>query len=47
MLIEADLEDAGIKAKVNFAKEDLEVEKDDPKKIKEVVENLGYSLQEQ
>jgi copper chaperone CopZ len=48
LMIEADLEDIGIKAKCNFAKETLEVEFDPKKikerKIKETVKSSGYNL---
>jgi copper chaperone CopZ len=46
MLIESDLEDAGIKAKVSYAKCELCLisESADEKKIQEVVETAGYKL---
>ncbi len=48
MVIESDLEDAGIKAKCSFAKSALEVEFDptiiNEKKIKETVKSSGYIL---
>ncbi len=46
MLIESDLEDAGIKAKVSFAKCELCMvsEGGDEGKIREVVEKAGYKL---
>lgn len=45
MVIECDLEDAGIKAKCSYAKQCLEVEgKHDEKKVKEIVKNAGYGL---
>ena len=47
MVIESDLEDAGIKCKCDFAKETLEVEldhEDHEKKVHEVVKNAGYNL---
>lgn len=49
LMIEADLEDIGVKAKCNFVKEVVEVEFD-PKKIKEkqiedTVKTSGYILQ--
>ena len=47
-LIELDLEDAGITASCNWAKEVLEVEtngdKEKENKVKEIVENGGYTL---
>ena len=47
-LIELDLEDAGIKASCNYAKETLEVElnddKEKEKKVKDVIEKSGYQL---
>ncbi|KKQ98252.1 MAG: hypothetical protein UT24_C0007G0012 [Candidatus Woesebacteria bacterium GW2011_GWB1_39_12] len=47
-LIELDLEDAGIKASCNYAKETLEVElnddKEKEKKVKDVIEKGGYQL---
>jgi len=48
MMIESDLEDAGVKAKCSFAKEVLEVEFDPKKvseeKIKETVKSSGYLI---
>ena len=48
MLIESDLEDAGVKASCNWARETLVVEFDESKineeKIKEMVKTSGYSL---
>lgn len=48
MVIEGDLEDAGVKAKCSYAKQTLDVEFDEAKiaeiKIKEIVKNSGYSL---
>ena len=48
LLIESDLEDAGVKARCNYAKETLEVEFDEAKvdegKIKEVVVSSGYRI---
>jgi copper chaperone CopZ len=44
-MIELDLEDAGIAAKCDYAKECLEVEPNsDKQKIKEIVEASGYQL---
>jgi len=47
-MIELDLEDAGINASCNFAKETLEVDLDEnaksEKKIKEVVVKGGYQI---
>lgn len=47
-MIESDLEDAGIKARCNYAKQTLEVEFDekkiDEKKISEVVRASGYRV---
>ena len=47
-MIELDLEDAGIKAKCDYSKEELEVEFDEinhsEEKIKQVVEDGGYKL---
>lgn len=44
-MIELDLEDAGISAKCNFAKEVLEIEEDhDSKKVIEIVKKSGYSI---
>jgi len=46
-MIELDLEDAGIKASCNYAKETLEVEVDDHLKeeeVKNIVEKGGYEL---
>ena len=45
LLIEAELEDAGIKCKCSYAKQILEVEGDhDQTKIKEAVQKAGYEL---
>jgi len=48
LLIESDLEDAGVKARCNFAREVLEVEFDEKsvgeKKIADIVANSGYRL---
>ena len=46
LLIEGELEDAGIKARCSYAKQTLEVEdeKADNKKIKEAVQKAGYEL---
>jgi Zn2+/Cd2+-exporting ATPase len=48
MMIESDLEDAGVKASCSYAKQKLEVEFDPQqiteKKIHEVVKNAGYIL---
>ncbi len=48
MLIEAELEDQGVKAKCNFAKATLEVEynesKFDEAKIRSTVKQAGYTL---
>lgn len=48
LMIESDLEDAGVKAKCNYAKETLEVEFDEKKvtekKISDVVLKAGYQI---
>lgn len=48
LMIESDLEDAGVKARCNYAKELLEVEFDEKKieekKIAEVVAAAGYAI---
>lgn len=47
MVIESDLEDAGIIAKCSYAKQVLEVEnhdKVDQNKIKEIIKKAGYEL---
>ena len=47
MLIESELEDAGIKAKVSYAKETLEVESIDKKSfliLSKKITELGYKL---
>lgn len=47
MLIESDLEDAGVKAKCSYAKQVLEIEDTGGKKeeeIKKIVSDSGYSL---
>lgn len=46
-MIELDLEDAGIKSSCNYATQKLKLEladKDQEKKVKEVIENGGYKL---
>jgi copper chaperone CopZ len=49
MVIESDLEDAGITSKVSYANQTLEVETDDAvipeEKIRKVVSSAGYSIQ--
>ncbi len=45
LLIEAELEDAGIKCKCSYAKQILEVEgKHQEEKIRELVQKAGYEL---
>lgn len=48
MIIEGDLEDAGVKARCNYVKETLEVEYDEDRmseeKIASVVSQAGYSM---
>ncbi len=45
MIIESDLEDAGIKAKCSYAKEVLEIEGDhDKEKVEELVKKSGYNI---
>lgn len=47
MMIESDLEDAGVKARCSYAKQILEIENDggkDEEEIKGIVKNSGYSL---
>lgn len=47
MIIESDLEDAGIAARCSYAKESLEVENDGSVKdgvIREVIEKAGYKI---
>lgn len=47
MAIEWELEDAGVKAKCSYARQELEVEfedKNSEEKIKKVVQESGYSL---
>lgn len=48
LMIESDLEDAGVKARCNYAKETLEVEFDEKKigekKITEIVASSGYTI---
>lgn len=48
MLIESDLEDAGVKASCNYARETLDVEFDEAKvseeKLKELLKSSGYTL---
>lgn len=48
MNIEWELEDVGVKAKCNYAKQELEVEyesgKTDEDKIKSAVEKAGYKI---
>ena len=47
-MIESDLEDAGAKARCNYAKQTLEVEFDEKKinekKINEIVKTTGYTI---
>lgn len=46
LLIEGELEDAGIKAKCSYAKECLEIEGEhDTEKVKQAVQKAGYDLQ--
>lgn len=48
MLIESELEDVGIKAKVSYAKETIEVHEINKElfhKISRVVSNLGYKIE--
>jgi copper chaperone CopZ len=48
LVIESDLEDAGVKARCSYAKQTLEAEFDEKKisekSIAEVVKNAGYTL---
>ncbi len=48
LLIESDLEDAGVRARCNYAKEVLDVEFDESKideeKIKKIIASSGYSV---
>lgn len=48
LMIESDLEDTGVKARCNYAKQTLEVEFDEKKigekKISEVVAAAGYTI---
>jgi copper chaperone CopZ len=48
MLIEGELEDIGVVAKVNYAKQELEVEFDEKKieeeRIKKAVKKAGYEI---
>jgi copper chaperone CopZ len=48
MLIEGELEDAGVKAKCSYAKQEAEVEYDEKKvtenDIKKVIEKAGYGV---
>lgn len=48
LMIESDLEDAGVKARCNYAKEVLEIEFDEKKisekEIAEVVAKSGYTI---
>lgn len=45
MLIESELEDAGIKCKCSYAKETLEInDQVDKKEILKLVTNLGYKI---
>ena len=48
LMIESDLEDAGVKARCNYAKQTLDVEFDEKKisevKIKQIVATSGYSV---
>jgi copper chaperone CopZ len=47
MLIESDLEDAGIKAKVSYAKQTLEIEEvKNIEKISKIVTDSGYKIEE-
>jgi hypothetical protein len=49
MLIESELEDAGIKAKVSYAKQTLEIEDTDNSltgQITKIVSDLGYKVEE-
>jgi P-type Cu+ transporter len=50
VMIESDLEDAGVKATCSYAKQTLDVEFDEnkmsEKKIEDVVKNAGYLLRE-
>jgi copper chaperone CopZ len=43
-MLEMDLEEAGITAKCDYAKETLEVKSSDLSKIKAITEAAGYSL---
>ena len=46
MLIESELDDAGIKAKVSYAKETLELKESyDIKEIKKIIQKLGYDME--
>jgi len=48
MMIENELEDRGIKSKIDFANEKAEVEFDEKKisekEIKKIIEKLGYNI---
>jgi len=48
LMIESDLEDAGVKAKCHYAKQTLDVEFDEKKtnekKINEIVKTTGYTI---
>ncbi len=45
LLIEGELEDAGIMAKCSYAKQCLEIEGEyDEKKVREVVKQTGYEI---
>jgi len=49
MLIESELEDAGVKAKVSYAKQTLEIEDADNSftgHVSKIVSGLGYKLEE-
>ena len=43
-LLECELEDVGIKAKINFAKETLETESDKEKEMLATVTKSGYKI---
>ena len=47
MLIESEFDDLGIKTRVSFAKETIEIKDENYnyKKIKEVLTSLGYSIE--
>lgn len=48
LMIESDLEDAGVRARVNYAKQTLAVEFDEKKipegTIRQIVSHLGYTV---